>query len=231
MRPIGNTLAAALAIVLLGQVEAGLIAKARRTETPCSHSSMLLEAVPTETSSVLSLSRYISTDPKSTGLPLGGIFVEPDPSDRPNSRTEITPTPTTITTITTTSTTSVSPVSNTTRTSHTPEETPCEEEGEEHHHHTGSIMRHNMTTARIPEQTTPTPTPTVLDLNLEQKFVQTTYWACATVGTEAHCGWHEPILDASSGARSKIGGSGGGRDIALRAGGFALFAVGVLMLA
>ncbi|KAJ3566347.1 hypothetical protein NPX13_g7164 [Xylaria arbuscula] len=225
-----NTLAAALAIVLLlGQAEAGLIAKVARTETPCSHSSMLLETVPTETSSVLSLSRYISTDPDltSTGLPLGGIFVEPDPSDRPSSRTEIT----TTTTITTMSTTSVSPVSHTTRTSHTPEATPCEEEGEEHHH-TGSIMRHSTTTARIPEQTTPTPTPTVSDLNLEQKFVQTTYWACATLGTEAHCGWHEPILDASSGAYAKMGGGdGGGRDIALRAGGFALFAVGVLMLA
>ena len=71
-----------------------------------------------------------------------------------------------------------------------------------------------------------TPTPTV-DLGLEQKFVQTTYWACATLGSEAHCGWHEPILDASSGTYSKISGA----NIALRAGGIALFAVGALMLA
>jgi len=35
------------------------------------------------------------------------------------------------------------------------------------------------------------------------KFVQTTYYSCVTRGTYSHCGWHEPILDASS------AGSGG----------------------
>ncbi|KAI2606284.1 uncharacterized protein GGS25DRAFT_523950 [Hypoxylon fragiforme] len=33
------------------------------------------------------------------------------------------------------------------------------------------------------------------------KFVQTTYWSCVTWPSETHCGWHEPILDASNAAR------------------------------
>ncbi|KAK6857332.1 hypothetical protein PG995_007519 [Apiospora arundinis] len=31
------------------------------------------------------------------------------------------------------------------------------------------------------------------------KFVQTTYWSCVQWPTTMHCGWHEPILDASNG--------------------------------
>ncbi|CAK7212727.1 hypothetical protein SCUCBS95973_001561 [Sporothrix curviconia] len=34
------------------------------------------------------------------------------------------------------------------------------------------------------------------------KFVQTTYYSCVTMGTYTHCGWHEPILDASTSAAS-----------------------------
>ncbi|KAI0537273.1 hypothetical protein GGR58DRAFT_472423 [Xylaria digitata] len=41
-----------------------------------------------------------------------------------------------------------------------------------------------------------------------QKFIQTTYWACATLGLETHCGWHEPILDVSSAGTRVSGGSG-----------------------
>lgn len=32
------------------------------------------------------------------------------------------------------------------------------------------------------------------------KFIQTTYYSCVTMGTYTHCGWHEPILDASTSA-------------------------------
>lgn len=32
------------------------------------------------------------------------------------------------------------------------------------------------------------------------RFVQTTYYSCVTIGTDSHCGWHEPILDASNNA-------------------------------
>ncbi|KAI1110296.1 hypothetical protein F5Y14DRAFT_365458 [Nemania sp. NC0429] len=31
-----------------------------------------------------------------------------------------------------------------------------------------------------------------------KKFIQTTFWACETFPLETHCGWHEPILDASN---------------------------------
>ncbi len=31
---------------------------------------------------------------------------------------------------------------------------------------------------------------------LNEKFVQTTYYSCVTMGTYSHCGWHIPILDA-----------------------------------
>ncbi|KAI1200253.1 hypothetical protein F5X97DRAFT_98365 [Nemania serpens] len=42
-----------------------------------------------------------------------------------------------------------------------------------------------------------------------KKFVQTTFWACETFPLETHCGWHEPILDASnSGAGAGAGGAG-----------------------
>ncbi|KIH91198.1 hypothetical protein SPBR_02100 [Sporothrix brasiliensis 5110] len=36
------------------------------------------------------------------------------------------------------------------------------------------------------------------------KFVQTTYYSCVTLGTYSHCGWHEPILDASTSAATRV---------------------------
>ncbi|KAI0521954.1 hypothetical protein F5B22DRAFT_643536 [Xylaria bambusicola] len=196
MPRVSSAAIAFLAITLLGRAEAGLIAKVPRTETPDVLSSSHI-AAPTQTPSILP-----GYEPRSTsGLPLGGIFVEPDPSDRPSTTPTLFP-----------------PTSTTSQIS---EETPCED-------HMNSTMthgmNHNMTHAKIPE-TTPTPTLDV-DAGLQQKFVQTTYWACATLGTEAHCGWHEPILDASSGAHSAISSS----SLALRAGGIALFVVGGVML-
>ncbi|KAI0399618.1 hypothetical protein F4802DRAFT_29299 [Xylaria palmicola] len=76
---------------------------------------------------------------------------------------------------------------------------------------------------------TPTPTPTPgPDRELLQaveggvKFVQTTYSACVTFPHETHCGWHEPILDASATGRSR----GGGEGIVARAG---VIAAGVVL--
>ncbi|KAI0427794.1 hypothetical protein F5Y09DRAFT_20358 [Xylaria sp. FL1042] len=59
----------------------------------------------------------------------------------------------------------------------------------------------------------------------EQKFVQTTYWACETFAKETHCGWHEPILDTSA-ANMMIKGE----NVAFRAGSIAALVVGALML-
>lgn len=42
----------------------------------------------------------------------------------------------------------------------------------------------------------------------EQRFVQTTYWACVTRGTYTHCGWHMPILDAGAGRGAWSPGAG-----------------------
>ncbi|KAI1162866.1 hypothetical protein F5B18DRAFT_622465 [Nemania serpens] len=38
-----------------------------------------------------------------------------------------------------------------------------------------------------------------------EKFVQTTFWACETFPLETHCGWHEPILDASNSGAGRTG--------------------------
>ncbi|KAK5634355.1 hypothetical protein RRF57_010069 [Xylaria bambusicola] len=203
MLRVSSAATALLAVALLGRAEAGLIAKVPRTETPDIPSSIHISS-PTQIPSLLPRHELKSL----SGLPLGGIFVEPDPSDRPTT------TPTPFTSTSTTTTTRVSQVS---------EETHCED-------HMNSTMAHRMnhnTTYAKPPKTTPAPTPTLdVDVDLQQKFVQTTYWACATLGTEAHCGWHEPILDASSGAYNTITSS----NLALRAGGIALFVVGAVML-
>ncbi|KAK3934748.1 hypothetical protein QBC46DRAFT_70237 [Diplogelasinospora grovesii] len=58
------------------------------------------------------------------------------------------------------------------------------------------------------------------------KFVQTTYYSCVTMGTYSHCGWHEPILDASSGTKSAFGRDAG---IAMRAASAAAI-VGAILL-
>jgi hypothetical protein len=44
-----------------------------------------------------------------------------------------------------------------------------------------------------------------------ERLVQTTYYSCATIGTYTHCGWHEPILDASTNSATgrNVGGSAG----------------------
>ncbi|KAK8073231.1 hypothetical protein PG994_004130 [Apiospora phragmitis] len=56
--------------------------------------------------------------------------------------------------------------------------------------------------------------------NINLKFVQTTYWSCVQWPTTMHCGWHEPILDASNGA----GSPGRGREGPRRAVGAGLVA-------
>ncbi|TGJ80015.1 hypothetical protein E0Z10_g8743 [Xylaria hypoxylon] len=74
--------------------------------------------------------------------------------------------------------------------------------------------------ASNPETTAAPP----LDLGDGQKFVQTTYWACATFPSETHCGWHEPILDASSAGMKVRGGS------VTRTGGVAACVIAALVL-
>jgi hypothetical protein len=58
------------------------------------------------------------------------------------------------------------------------------------------------------------------------KFVRTTYYSCVTMGTYSHCGWHETILDASSGTKSAFGRDAG---IAMRAASAAAI-VGAILL-
>ncbi|KAI0972153.1 hypothetical protein F4678DRAFT_460383 [Xylaria arbuscula] len=133
------------------------------------------------------------------GLSSGHVFVQPVP----------TLVPTTTTILSAVSTTSS--IANTSIIANTSRETPCS-------------LYTGMTHARNPDITA---APT-LDLDLDsqgQKFVQTTYWACATLGGEAHCGWHEPILDTSA-ANMRVGGE----NIAIRAGGVAALMIGALAL-
>ncbi|KAI0479984.1 hypothetical protein F4859DRAFT_477994 [Xylaria cf. heliscus] len=54
------------------------------------------------------------------------------------------------------------------------------------------------------------------------KFVQTTFWACETFPKETHCGWHEPLLEVSSGAAAPRPGG-----VLVRAGVVATFVAGV----
>ncbi|KAI1140027.1 hypothetical protein F5Y05DRAFT_304258 [Hypoxylon sp. FL0543] len=61
---------------------------------------------------------------------------------------------------------------------------------------------------------------------MDEKYVQTTYWSCVTFPLETHCGWHQPILDAGAG---KIGCEGSGQ-VALRAGVVAGVVAGGLVL-
>ncbi|KAI0813193.1 hypothetical protein GGR55DRAFT_561196 [Xylaria sp. FL0064] len=113
-----------------------------------------------------------------------------------------------VSTSTSTVTTIVPAISTITGTASTSEETPCT----------------SMTHASNPEITAAPP----LSLGFvgqEQKFVQTTYWGCATLGHEAHCGWHEPILDTS--AANMIVGR---ENLAFRASNIAALVVGALML-
>ncbi|KAK8102177.1 hypothetical protein PG984_015323 [Apiospora sp. TS-2023a] len=57
--------------------------------------------------------------------------------------------------------------------------------------------------------------PANISHNINLKFVQTTYWSCVQWPTTVHCGWHEPILDASNGAGSPGRGQEGSRRAAV----------------
>jgi hypothetical protein len=59
------------------------------------------------------------------------------------------------------------------------------------------------------------------------KFKQTTYYSCVTWPTTVHCGWHEPILDASMDA----GRRNDSKTSALWAAIVALAMAGLLLLA
>lgn len=64
--------------------------------------------------------------------------------------------------------------------------------------------------------------------DIAAKFRQTTYYSCVTWPNTVHCGWHEPILDASMDSAASRYGS---RASAVRAGAVALVIAGLLLLA
>ncbi|KAI1847683.1 hypothetical protein JX265_013926 [Neoarthrinium moseri] len=70
---------------------------------------------------------------------------------------------------------------------------------------TGHCHRNGTATVSVPK-VTPPPAGGSFFESLEgggsgaavvAKFRQTTYWSCVTWPSTVHCGWHEPILDAS----------------------------------
>ncbi|KAI0912358.1 hypothetical protein F4823DRAFT_210654 [Ustulina deusta] len=135
---------------------------------------------------------------ESPGLPSGHVFVEPVPTSTPTA-TILLPT-----------------ISTTTNIAHAPGETPFD---------VNTDADAPMKDADSPE-TTSAPALELLDLDGQgQKFIQTTYWACATVLAETHCGWHEPILDTSAANMGVRGGS-----VALRAAGIVAFVAGALLI-
>ncbi|KAJ8062192.1 hypothetical protein OCU04_008746 [Sclerotinia nivalis] len=71
-----------------------------------------------------------------------------------------------------------------------------------------------------------TAAPTTEEIQLQEKYHQTTYWSCVTLKTYVHCGWHEPILAGGTEiAGAECGSCNGGR-MALMAAGMVV-AVGV----
>ncbi|KAH8808054.1 hypothetical protein F5884DRAFT_353082 [Xylogone sp. PMI_703] len=50
-----------------------------------------------------------------------------------------------------------------------------------------------LSSAPEPTITTP-PSPEEVETRLQEKYHQTTYFSCVTIGTYTHCGTHEPIL-------------------------------------
>jgi hypothetical protein len=68
-----------------------------------------------------------------------------------------------------------------------------------------------------------------MSMMLQEKYHITTYWSCVTIGTQVHCGWHEPVLpggDEIAGASGRMGNGKGrfGQVVAL-----AVAVVGVFM--
>ncbi|KAI0018697.1 hypothetical protein F4780DRAFT_781076 [Xylariomycetidae sp. FL0641] len=84
-------------------------------------------------------------------------------------------------------------------------------------------------TASAPTITAAPDPDTAADVNVneEEKFVQTTYWSCVAFARETHCGWHEPILDTSDGGDR---GWGAGGRIAAKAGAVAGLVGGLVVL-
>ncbi|CAD6440331.1 fb107956-5df3-4973-ab06-60e4b95a763e [Sclerotinia trifoliorum] len=72
-----------------------------------------------------------------------------------------------------------------------------------------------------------TAAPMIDEIQLQEKYHQTTYWSCVTRRTYVHCGWHEPVLVGGTeiaGAQCGLCNNGG---MALMAAGVVV-AVGVL---
>ncbi|KAF7892194.1 uncharacterized protein EAF01_010274 [Botrytis porri] len=72
-----------------------------------------------------------------------------------------------------------------------------------------------------------TTAPSVEDIQLWEKYHQTTYWSCVTRMTLVHCGWHEPILAGGTEiAGASCGSCNAGRVVVMAAG--AVIVAGVL---
>ncbi|OAA65827.1 hypothetical protein SPI_02614 [Niveomyces insectorum RCEF 264] len=54
-----------------------------------------------------------------------------------------------------------------------------------------------------PPATTEAATSAAAAAGQAEKFRQTTYYTCVTMGSYSHCGWHEPILDVSTSAGAR----------------------------
>ncbi|KAF7874273.1 hypothetical protein EAF04_002945 [Stromatinia cepivora] len=72
-----------------------------------------------------------------------------------------------------------------------------------------------------------TAAPTAEEMQLREKYHQTTYWSCVTLKTYVHCGWHEPILAGGTEIAGAACGSCNGGRMALMAAA-AVVAAGVL---
>ncbi|KAF5875067.1 uncharacterized protein Bfra_003521 [Botrytis fragariae] len=69
-----------------------------------------------------------------------------------------------------------------------------------------------------------TAAPSAEEIQLQEKYHQTTYWSCVTLQTFVHCGWHEPIL---AGGTEIAGASCGSCNV----GKVALMAAGAVVVA
>ena len=66
------------------------------------------------------------------------------------------------------------------------------------HHNRTDLLPPGTPTGSFSSLITPPPDATAVTAATGAKFVQTTYYSCVTIGPDSHCGWHEPILDAST---------------------------------
>ncbi|EPE02647.1 hypothetical protein F503_03996 [Ophiostoma piceae UAMH 11346] len=73
------------------------------------------------------------------------------------------------------------------------------------HHNRSDLLASGTPTGPLISLITPPPDATAVTAAKGAKFVQTTYYSCVTIGPDSHCGWHEPILDASTSNSARHG--------------------------